>query len=201
MPTGSGVVSMYTAGRRAKVRVYVSVLLFCCVACQGEPLVSGERFEISAVEEEEEEVGYCDDDDDDAREHVLTGKIEVFGRDGTSEHTGVVERFILTAALTCSDDKPASIALTPQDGGVTYLDESGAQRVAELSLVGLDAPLKKDPPVVHADHRLHTWFAHDHTRRVVLQKREELDDMWAADFHVTTYVLHDAAAELHLSRQ
>ena len=193
-------------------------IVLALLACQEDEIVSDERFEINAVEEEKRT--YCDDDDIVEKELDLAGEIKVFDTNGAIQHTGKVSAFKLTAELNCTDNNPASIALTPvSDAGqsveVTYTYKDGTNtevtKTVSLSLAESEASLSKDPPIVHADHRLHTWFGYDDTKnvRVVLQKQEELDDTLAEDFHVEAYVLHDVTfsdstdgkVSLHLSEK
>lgn len=172
-------------------------------ACQGDALVSGERFEIRAADMS---VNYCDDDDGAEQSFVLAGDIVVYDNDGAKQHTGEVNTFELRTKLTCTDGEPASIELTPvgetgQRGKVSYsYDESGTETTAtvELDFRMQNATLASDPPVVHAEYRVHTWWGYDDADpwqvRVVLSKRAELDDTTRADdFNVLTYALNEVA--------
>lgn len=172
-------------------------------ACQGDALVSGERFEIRAADMS---VNYCDDDDGAEQSFVLAGDIVVYDNDGAKQHTGEVNTFELRTKLTCTDGEPASIELTPvgetgQRGKVSYsYDESGTETTAtvELDFRMQNATLASDPPVVHAEYRVHMWYGYDDADpwqvRVVLSKRAELDDTTRADdFNVLTYALNEVA--------
>lgn len=172
-------------------------------ACQGDALVSGERFEIRAADMS---VSYCDDDDGAEQSFVLAGDIVVYDNDGAKQHTGEVNTFELRTKLTCTDGEPASIELTPvgetgQRGKVSYsYDESGTETTAtvELDFRMQNATLASDPPVVHAEYRVHMWYGYDDADpwqvRVVLSKRAELDDTTRADdFNVLTYALNEVA--------
>ena len=187
-----------------KVRVYMmTVWASVFSACQGDALVSGERFEITAVDVSR---NYCDDDDSAERDFKLAGDIVVYDESGAEQHTGEVDAFELTAKLTCTDGEPASIELTPvgdaaQRGKVSYsYDDGGTETTATVDLAFRmqNAMLASDPPVVHAEHREHRWWGYDDADpwqvRVVLSKRAELDDTTLADdFNVLTYALNDVA--------
>ena len=185
-----------------RVLLWVSIVL-ALLACQGDPL-GGERFEINAEEEDEE---YCDDDDDDGDGQTLTlvGEIVIYDGSGVEQHTGKIEAFELVTTLTCTDNKPTSIDLTPvgnasQSGEVSYsYDNSGtdAYETVSLTFAPSTATLEKDPPVVHEDHRFHTWFGYDAADpwrvRIVLHKREKPDNTLDAGFHIVTYALRGVA--------
>lgn len=170
-------------------------------ACQGDALVSGERFEITAAEMSR---NYCDDDDGTEQNFTLAGDIVVYDESGAEQHTGEVDAFELIAKLTCTDGEPASIELTPvgdaaQRGKVSYsYDESGTETadMVNLNFRMQNVMLASDPPVVHAEHRMHMWWGYDDADpwqvRVVLSKRAELDDTTLADdFNVFTYALNE----------
>ena len=185
------------------MRVFVlvtSVLAMALSACQGEAPVYSEQFEINA---EEESRKYCDSDDGDEQSLTLAGEIVVYDDSGAEQRTGTIEAFLLKATMTCTDGNPESVALTPvgdrgQTGTVSYsYDDNGTDTTATAELlfnVG-NATLETDPPVVYEDHRLRTWFGYDTSKklRVVLDKREELDDTLADKFHISTYNLSGIA--------
>ncbi len=180
--------------------IWVSVVL-ALLACQGDPL-GGERFEINA---EEEDVEYCDEDDGEEKTFELAGEIFVYDDSGVEQHTGKVEAFALGAALTCTDDKPTSIDLTPvgdasQSGEISYSyddSDTDVDETVSLTFAPSTATLEQDPPVVHEDHRFHTWFGYDAavawSVRVVLHKQEELSGALGDEFQIKTLALHNIA--------
>ena len=204
VPIRSGAI-LLSVWEEVKVRVFVMIVLASAFsACQGDALVSGERFEIGAAEVSR---NYCDDDDGAEQNFALAGDIVVYDEDGAEQHTGEVNAFELRAKLTCTDGEPTSIELTPigatgQRGKVSYsYDDGGTEATAtvELDFRMQNATLASDPPIVHAEHRVHTWYDDDDNAdpqqvRVVLSKRAELDDTTLADdFNVLTYVLNEVA--------
>lgn len=189
-----------------RIRILV-IGMWALSACRSDNPVAGERFEINAVEEDSR--SYCDDDDGGSElSFTLAGEIDVFnsegsgGSGGEKQHTGTVSKFNLKASLTCAEGQPASIALTPiGDAGDTgkvsykYLDNGiETDDTADLTFDDMkSATLASDPPIVHADHRLYSWFGYDDSEklRVVLQKEEGLDDMLRDNFQVRSYILHE----------
>lgn len=203
MPIRSGAI-LLSVWEEVKVRVFVIVLgASTFFACQGDALVSGERFEMRAVDMSK---SYCDDDDGVEQSFVLAGDVVVYAEDGAKQRTGEVNTFELRTKLTCTDGEPASIELTPvgetgQRGKVSYsYDDDGTETTdtVELDFRMQNATLASDPPVVHAEHRVHMWYGYDDADpwqvRVVLSKRAELDDTTLADdFNVLTYALNEVA--------
>ena len=113
---------------------------------------------------------------------------------GVKQHTGTLADFVLQATLTCTDGNPASIALTAVgnasgSGNVTYTQADDSEVTVELAFSKKNATLESDPPLVHKDHRLRTWFGYnaDEQVHVVLRKRENLDETLPADFFIATY--------------
>lgn len=183
-----------------RIRILV-IGMWALSACRSDNPVAGERFEINAVEEDNR--SYCDYDGSGSElSFTLAGEIDVFNSDGEELHTGTVSKFNLKASLTCAEGQHDSIALTPiGNAGDTdnvsykYDDDSGTETEAtarDLNFEMKSATLASDPPLVHADHRLYSWFGYDDSKkvRVVLQKEEGLDDMLKDDFQVRSYILH-----------
>ena len=179
--------------------IWVSIVL-ALLACQGDPLGGG-RFEINA---EEEDVEYCDEDDDNEQTFTLVGEIVIYDDSGAEQRTGEVEAFALSTTLTCTENKPTSISLTPvgtsQSGEISYsYDDSGtdASETVSLTFAPSTATLEQDPPVVHEDHRFHAWFGYDAAAawsvRVVLHKQEELSGALGDEFQIKTLALHNIA--------
>ena len=187
------------SGCRLFVMTAVVIVL---VACQGDGVVSGEKFEIN---ESDAERAYCDTDDGQEATHELEGKIRVFDKDGSLQHEGEVNEFQLKATLTCTDSQTTSMALTPvgnegQDGKVTYSyqDASDTEASATVSFDFVDeqaVQLEADAPEAHSDHRMLMWFGYDAAAswqaRLVLHKREGLDGTLGNDFIVRALALRD----------
>ena len=167
--------------------------LFIVAACRADPDASV-RTELTSIEDT---LIYCEDGAIELQP-VFTGKMTIFNASNGNQQTASVTKVeFLTTTLTCTGNAPDTISLAASpdnDIRVTY----NQGNVTPLhGFEQLAATLERDPPTVYPDHRRYTWFGDDKTSptpkvRVVLHKREELNDTMADTFNIDTLVLYDA---------